>query len=144
MALPDILAVEDLFGPPERAGASISPDGTRIAYLAPWKNRLNVWVRSLGADGDARCVTADETRSVLHHSWADDPRWLIYLQDDGGDENWHLFRVDLDDPDAQAVDNGPLSRRRTSRMPQIVPWGRRVLWPFIPHRSGMGITIRLI
>ncbi|MHA6619902.1 S9 family peptidase [Pseudonocardia sp. DLS-67] len=107
MALPDILAVEDLFGPPERAGASISPDGTRIAYLAPWKNRLNVWVRSLGADGDARCVTADETRSVLHHSWADDPRWLIYLQDDGGDENWHLFRVDLDDPDAQAVDLTP-------------------------------------
>ncbi len=55
----------------------------------------------------ARCVTADETRSVLHFSWTDDPRWLMYLQDTGGDENWHVFRVDLDDPDAPAVDLTP-------------------------------------
>jgi hypothetical protein len=53
MALPDIIAVEDLFGSPERAGASISSDGTRIAYLAPWKNRLNVWVQDLDTDTDA-------------------------------------------------------------------------------------------
>jgi len=42
MALPEIITVEDLFNPQVRAGATISPDGTRIAYLAPWKNRLNV------------------------------------------------------------------------------------------------------
>jgi len=42
MALPEIITVEDHFNPPVRAGATISPDGTRIAYLAPWKNRLNV------------------------------------------------------------------------------------------------------
>src|SRR3954453_13372714 len=98
MALPDIIAVEVLFGPLERAGASISPDGTRIAYLAPWKNRLNVWVQRLDTEEDALCVTADETRSVLHLEWTDDPRWLLYLQDDGGDENWHVYRVDLDLP----------------------------------------------
>jgi hypothetical protein len=75
MALPAIIAVEDLFGSPERAGALISPDGTRIAYLAPWKNRLNVWVQDLDTDADAHCVivTADETRSVIHYEWADDP-----------------------------------------------------------------------
>jgi dipeptidyl aminopeptidase/acylaminoacyl peptidase len=107
MALPDLIAVEDLFGPPERSGASISPDGTRIAYLAPWKNRLNVWVQDLDSDTEAWCVTAYETRSVLHHGWTDDPRFLLYLQDAGGDENWHLYRVDLDAPDAPAVDLTP-------------------------------------
>ena len=105
------ISVEDLFKSPVRAGAAISPDGTRIAYLAPWKDRLNIWVSAADFDGvfgdDARRVTADETRSILHFSWTDDPRWLLYLQDTGGDENWHIFRVDLDDPDAPAVDLTP-------------------------------------
>ncbi|PRC48095.1 S9 family peptidase, partial [Mycobacterium sp. ITM-2017-0098] len=95
MPLPEIISVEELFDSPVRAAATISPDGTRIAYLAPWKNRLNVWVHSVDSDDDARCVTADETRSVFHYEWTDDPRWLLYQQDTAGDENWHIFRVDL-------------------------------------------------
>ncbi|RZT84924.1 dipeptidyl aminopeptidase/acylaminoacyl peptidase [Pseudonocardia sediminis] len=112
MALPDLISVDDLFGPPEKAGASISPDGSRIAYLAPWKNRLNVWVQDLDSDDEPRCVTADETRSVQRHFWSDDPRWLLYEQDSGGDENWHVFRVDLDTPDAPAVDLTPFPGAR--------------------------------
>lgn len=104
-------AVEDFFRSPTRAVASISPDGTRIAYLAPWHNRLNVWVESIEG-GDARCITADETRSVLSYQWTDDPRWLLYVQDNGGDENWHIYRVDLDDPSAPAVDLTPFPGAR--------------------------------
>ena len=107
MALPELITVEAFFNPPVRAAASISPDGTRIAYLAPWKNRLNVWVHSVDSDEDARCVTADDNRSVLIYQWTDDPRWLLYLQDNGGDENWHLYRVDLQDPNASVVDLTP-------------------------------------
>ncbi|MFG3257594.1 alpha/beta fold hydrolase [Streptomyces sp. NPDC048172] len=107
------LAVEDFFGAPARTGAAISPDGTRIAYLAPWKGRLNVWVESVeegeGGDeaGGARCVTADDNRSVHRYHWTDDPRWLLYEQDGDGDEGWHLHRVDLEDPGAEAVDLTP-------------------------------------
>ncbi|GAA1451404.1 hypothetical protein GCM10009602_50230 [Nocardiopsis tropica] len=104
MALPDPIPVEDLFGPSGRSRASISPDGTRIAYLAPWRNRLNAWVQDLDGGSEPRCVTADETRSVVRYEWADDPGRLLYLQDSGGDENWHLFRVDLDDPGSEADD----------------------------------------
>lgn len=107
MTLPDLISVEDMCGPPERTGAMISPDGTRIAYLAPWKNRLNVWIQDLDSDAEPRCVTADDTRTVLRYDWTDDPRWLIYLQDNGGDENWHVYRVDLDNPDEPAVDLTP-------------------------------------
>ncbi|WP_422743291.1 alpha/beta fold hydrolase [Mycobacterium sp. WMMD1722] len=108
MAPAALLSVEELFDPPVRAAATISPDGTRIAFLAPWKNRLNVWVEDLDAESPrARCVTADENRSVLHFEWTDDPRWMIYLQDTVGDENWHIHRVDLDDPGSAAVDLTP-------------------------------------
>ncbi|AOS61923.1 S9 family peptidase [Actinoalloteichus hymeniacidonis] len=112
MALPDIIPVEELFNPPGKLGASISPDGTLLAYLAPWKNRLNVWVQSLDSDTEARCVTADETRSVTNFQWAGDQRWLLYFQDTGGDENHHVFRVDLTDSAAPAVDLTPFPKAR--------------------------------
>ncbi|MEV8313681.1 S9 family peptidase [Streptomyces sp. NPDC059900] len=98
------LAVEDFFGAPVRANASISPDGTRIAYLAPWRGRLNVWVESVDGGGQARCVTADGNRSVHTYHWTDDPRWLLYEQDGDGDEKWHVYRVDLDNADAESAD----------------------------------------
>lgn len=119
MALPDRIAVEDFFGSPERAGAAIAPDGLRIAYLAPWKNRLNVWVADLGGEGTDRCVSFEE-RSVLSFEWADDARHILYLQDTGGDENWHVFRIDLEAPGAAAVDMTPFPGARVVSMDKAV------------------------
>ncbi|WP_193044076.1 alpha/beta hydrolase family protein [Mycolicibacterium baixiangningiae] len=113
MTLPELIPVEDFFRPPVRAGATISPDGTRIAYLAPWKNRLNVWVENIDGS-ETRCVTADEARSVYIYQWTPDSRWLLYMQDDGGDENWHVYRVDPEAPDAAAVDLTPFPGTRAS------------------------------
>ncbi|MCD9588040.1 S9 family peptidase [Streptomyces sp. 8ZJF_21] len=122
------LAIEDLFGPPVRTRASISPDGTRIAYLAPWRDRLNVWVESVDSEAGARCVTADGNRSVLTYHWTDDPRWLLYEQDGDGDENWHIHRVDLDDPDAEAVDLTPFPGARViSFEPLVTRPGKAIL-----------------
>jgi dipeptidyl aminopeptidase/acylaminoacyl peptidase len=131
MALPEKISVEDFFNPPTRASAVISPDGTRIAYLAPWKDRLNVWVQPVdvedGGVDQGRCVTADETRSVLSFEWTDDPRWMLYLQDNGGDENWHIYRVDLDDPDASAVDLTPFpGAKAVFELPGGMPGRARV------------------
>lgn len=106
------ISVEDFFRPPIRAAATISPDGSRIAYLAPWKNRLNVWVHGVDGGDEPRRVTADETRSVTDYRWTDDPRWLLYAQDSGGDENWHIYRVDLDEPSAPVVDLTPFPGAR--------------------------------
>jgi dipeptidyl aminopeptidase/acylaminoacyl peptidase len=122
MALPDIITVEDFFSPPVRTAATISPDGTRITYLAPWKNRLNVWVQNVDDDATARCVTADETRSVYIYRWTHDSRWLLYMQDNGGDENWHVYRIDLENPDTPAVDLTPFPGARASfELPKRLP-----------------------
>nr|AHX39413.1 hypothetical protein wt6.36 [Streptomyces sp. WT6] len=107
-----LLPAEAFFGSPTRAGATISPDGTRIAFLAPWRGRLNVWVENIDTDCEARCVTADDNRSVHRYHWTHDPRWLLYEQDGDGDENYHIFRVDLHDPDAEAVDLTPFPGAR--------------------------------
>ncbi|KPJ96662.1 MAG: peptidase S9 [Gemmatimonas sp. SG8_17] len=86
---------ETLFGNPEKATPEISPDGDRMAYLAPSDGVLNVWVGHVGQD-DYRPVTHDTERGVRVFSWAHDARHILYLQDAGGDENWRLFSVDLD------------------------------------------------
>ncbi|MFJ6020546.1 alpha/beta fold hydrolase [Nocardiopsis alba] len=106
---PRRIEIEELFADPSFANPKISPDGTRMAYLAPEHGRRNVWVRGIDQDHDqARCVTHDDRRGITTYLWSDDPRWLLYLQDTDGNEDWHLYRVDLDDPDAPAVDLTPL------------------------------------
>nr|WP_026877113.1 prolyl oligopeptidase family serine peptidase [Jiangella gansuensis] len=89
MTAPGLIEVEELFADPEFSGASISPDGTRLACLAPWSGRTNVWVRGVDEEhADAVCVTHDERRGIRRYFWTDDPRWLLYLQDTDGNEDW--------------------------------------------------------
>ena len=84
-----------LFGNPERTSPRISPDGTRLAYIAPVDGVLNVWVGAVGSD-DFTPVTNDTDRGIRAYFWAHDNRHLLYVQDKGGDENWRLYDVDLD------------------------------------------------
>jgi hypothetical protein len=106
---PRLIPVEELFADPVFAGASISPDGQRLAYLAPSGGRLNVWVRGIDQEhADAVCVTHDTRRGIRTFHWTDNPQFLLYMQDTDGNEDWHLFRVDLENPDAPAVDLTPM------------------------------------
>ncbi len=86
-----------LFGNPERISPRISPDGTRLAWIAPDEGVLNVWVGNVGAALEvATAVTKDRDRGIRSYFWAHDNRHLLYVQDVGGDEDWHLIDVDLD------------------------------------------------
>jgi dipeptidyl aminopeptidase/acylaminoacyl peptidase len=85
-----------LFGNPVKSSPRISPDGMRLAYLAPSeKGVLNVWVRTIGKEDDIQ-VTNDTHRGIRIHFWAEDGKHLFYLQDIGGDENFHVYSVDLE------------------------------------------------
>jgi len=96
--LPPLIPRETIFGNPEKADPQISPDGTRMAYLAPVDGVLNVWVGKLDSNTYAP-VTQDTDRGVRLYFWAYDGRHLLYLQDKGGDENWRLYKVDLTNND---------------------------------------------
>jgi dipeptidyl aminopeptidase/acylaminoacyl peptidase len=91
-----------LFGNPERVSPRISPDGTRLAWIAPDEGVLNVWVNAVGAPLEqAKAITADRDRGIRSYFWAHDNRHLLYVQDVGGDEDWRLFDVDLDTGDVR-------------------------------------------
>lgn len=104
MSQPTLIPIDVLFGNPERQFPSLAPDGARLAYLAPDKGVMNVWVGTLGGD-DFKPVTHDRVRGILQYSWAYDGRHILYLQDRAGDENWRLHTVDLESGDV--VDRTP-------------------------------------
>ncbi|MGH9276948.1 MAG: prolyl oligopeptidase family serine peptidase [Acidimicrobiales bacterium] len=85
-----------LFGNPERMSPRISPDGTRLAWIAPDEGVLNVWLAPADDLGQARLITNDRDRGIRSYVWAHDNRHLLYIQDKGGDENWRLYSVDLE------------------------------------------------
>lgn len=94
-ALPPLIPRKVLFGNPVKASPLVSPDGKRIAYIAPDdRDVLQVWVQTIGQD-DARKVTNDKKRGIRIHAWTYAPDTLLYLQDNDGDENFHIYSVNL-------------------------------------------------
>ncbi len=97
-SLPDLIPAEALLGNPEKIQPQLSPDGTRMAYIAPLNDVLNVWVGAVGKD-DYKPVTKDTDRGIREYFWAYDNKHLLYIQDIGGDENWLLYAVNLETGD---------------------------------------------
>lgn len=94
-SLPPLIPRQILFGNPERKDPQISPDGKHIAYLAPDQNNImQVWIRSVGQQDD-KVLTADQKRGINTYAWTYNGKHLIYQQDSDGDENWHLYTVDI-------------------------------------------------
>jgi dipeptidyl aminopeptidase/acylaminoacyl peptidase len=84
-----------LFDNPDRTSPKITPDGERISWLAPLEGVLNVWVAPTGQLAQAKPVTYDTRRGIRAYSWAYNNEQILYVQDQGGDENWHVHAVNL-------------------------------------------------
>ncbi|MGH8322589.1 MAG: TolB family protein, partial [Steroidobacteraceae bacterium] len=97
-----------LFGNPVREQARLSPDGRYISFLAPRDGILNVWLAPFGKLGEAKPITNDRKRGIRQHYWAQDARHVLFLQDEGGDENWSLHSVDIQT--GRQIDLTPLEK----------------------------------
>lgn len=88
--LPELISRKVLLSNPSKTAPKLSPNGKMIAYLAPQEGVLNVWIKAIGKDDD-RVVTSDTIRGIRKYSWAADSQHILYLQDKGGNEQWHLY-----------------------------------------------------
>jgi dipeptidyl aminopeptidase/acylaminoacyl peptidase len=92
---PPLIPRKVLFGNPVKSSPQIAPDGKRLAYLAPDdKDVLQVWVQTVGKD-DAHKVTNDPKRGIRIHLWTHAPHTLLYMQDKEGNENFHVYAVNV-------------------------------------------------
>ena len=93
----NIIPLEDFFRNPEMSSFQLSPDGNHISYMKPWEdgNRMmNVYVREINSEKETRITSASE-RSLYGYFWINNNR-IAYVQDKGGDENIHIYAVDID------------------------------------------------
>jgi len=93
----------------ERGNPVLSPDGTLIAYSAPYHGVVNLWVKTVGKSDD-RVVTDQAEEAIYSCFWQADGAHLLYLADTAGDENTHLFQTDI--RTRQARDLTPLAGAR--------------------------------
>jgi dipeptidyl aminopeptidase/acylaminoacyl peptidase len=92
--LPPLIDRELFFGDPEIAGAQISPNGEFISFRKQHLEVMNIWVKRIDEPFEAaRPMTADTTRPVRGYFWSQDSRYLLYVQDKGGNENFHVYAV---------------------------------------------------
>lgn len=89
-----LIPMKDFFKNPEKTNFDLSPDGTYIAFMKPWKKRMNIHVQKIGEDKVTR-ITSAEKRDIAGYLWANNKR-IVYIQDKGGDENYHGYAVDID------------------------------------------------
>jgi dipeptidyl aminopeptidase/acylaminoacyl peptidase len=88
------IPLEDFFKNPEKSSYQISPNGSFYSYMAPYKNRMNIFIQKIG-DSSATQLTFEEKRDISGYFWPNNEQ-LVFLKDDAGDENFHLFGVDID------------------------------------------------
>jgi dipeptidyl aminopeptidase/acylaminoacyl peptidase len=89
-----LIPMEDFFRSPEKSSFKISPNGNHIAYMKPWKTRMNVFVMDMKNKKETR-LTSSEERGLYGFSWLTDKR-IGYVKDDGGNENVHFYAVNID------------------------------------------------
>ena len=102
---PPIIDREIFFGDPEIAGAQISPDGAFIAFIKPFQGTRNIWVKKT-ADPftSAKPITADTKRPIPTYFWSRDSKYILFVQDKGGDENFNVYAVNPADAPASEQD----------------------------------------
>lgn len=97
--LPPLIERHLFFGNPKISGAQLSPNGEFIAFKKPLDDVMNVWVKRLDEPFEAaRPITNETNRPVPRYAWSADGQYLIYAQDKGGNENFHIYAVDPTSP----------------------------------------------
>ncbi|HEX8198642.1 MAG TPA: S9 family peptidase [Pyrinomonadaceae bacterium] len=92
--MPPLIDREIFFDNPEIAGAQISPDGKFIAFRKPLKGTMNIWVKRADEPFDkARPLTNRTDRPISNYFWSEDGKYILFVQDKGGDENFNVYAV---------------------------------------------------
>ena len=88
------IPLEDFFRNPDQTSYQISPEGTYFSFTAPYEDRMNIFVQEIGSDEAIR-LTSETDRSIMGYFWPND-NVILYVKDQGGDENYRLYGVNVD------------------------------------------------
>lgn len=117
----ELIPREALFGNPERANVQISPDGKYLSWIAPVDGVINLWVAPAEDPARAKAVTDDKARGIRQYFWSYRSGTLLYLRDTGGDEDFHLYSVDVATGEKRDLTPFPKTRAQVSSVSHLHP-----------------------
>jgi len=109
------------FGNPDHQTVRQSQDGKWIAYMAPHQGVLNIWVAEVNNLKEAKPITFDKKRGIRYYWWAATNEHIIYCQDNDGDEDFHLYCVDLGSGNTRDLTPFPKTQARLHKVSPSFP-----------------------
>ncbi len=90
----ELIDRSELFGNPVASQGRISPDGEWVSWIAPDDGVMNVWVAPASDPSNGKVVTDDRHRGISNHLWSVDSKYVLFVKDNDGDENYHVYATD--------------------------------------------------
>ncbi|MCF6296469.1 MAG: S9 family peptidase [Flavobacteriaceae bacterium] len=85
------------FGNPEISAGQLSPDGNWISFQKEYNGIMNIWVKKFDEPFEkARPLTNNE-RPLGGYFWTYDSKYILFVKDNKGDENYNVYAVDPKD-----------------------------------------------
>lgn len=85
-----------LFGNVQASGGRLSPDGQWLSWIAPFEEVPNIWIAPSDQPQAGQPLTRSRGRPITWHEWTPDGRFVMFVNDENGDENNHVFVVDIE------------------------------------------------
>ncbi len=105
-----IIDREIFFGNPEISSGELSPDGKYIAFMKEHEGIMNLWLKTFDQPFDQAVLLTESSSPIMGFFWTYDSRYILYVNDEGGDENINIFALDPAEATQSAV---PKSRNLT-------------------------------
>jgi dipeptidyl aminopeptidase/acylaminoacyl peptidase len=96
MTSPSLIPRKIFFGNPDKTQVRISHDGRYLTYVGPHEDVLNLWLQPADQSKPAEPLTHDKGRGIQGYVWTYDNKHILYIQDQEGDENWKLFKINIE------------------------------------------------
>ena len=90
----NLLPLRDFFRNPQKSNFQLSPNGEFISYTEPYAMRMNIFLRTVSEDANPKQITFIEDRDITQYFWKGNDH-ILYVKDNGGDENFHLYSVQI-------------------------------------------------
>src|SRR6266403_877362 len=129
------LSIEKLYMTRQVGGSTWSPDGsspngTTVAFVSNLSGRNNLWLVPSEGGWPMQLTVSDQRQS--NPTWSPDGKWIAYMSDYDGDEQWDIFLVS---PKTGQVVNLTNTREIAEESPAWSPDGRYLAYMVKPKTA---------
>ena len=81
------------FGNPAITGGKLSPNGKYVTFMKEYNGVMNIWVKGFDESFDQARLLTDSESPILGYFWTDDSKYVLFVNDKDGDENFNVYAV---------------------------------------------------